>query len=563
MKHWLISVLFLSITAFAQPPLIPDDANIQTITDKISREHVSCESIIEYYLDRIKHYNFTSESKAPLNAFVTLNPNALADAKSRDHDYKISSKLVGPLHCVPVILKDNIDSLDTPSSSGTFALLGSQPQQDAVLVQRLKEAGAIIIGKGGMDELANGANGISSRSGRVGNVYNPNKNPGGSSSGPAVAVAANFAVIGIGTDNSGSVRIPATFNGLFSLRPTMGRINTSGIFPSGSLDGVPGPIAKSTEDLALTFNIMAHDPLKALDTSDIKGKTIAIVTRAGKIPLFDGDNKEINALFDQTISRLKTLGANLVEIELPAFNSDRQFNAAGDVQLIDQYLSKFPSTRKNFLDICESGRTANFNDESDCKKQVKDDFKLDGPEYQHAKEIIRKNKVYIEQVMNKRHIDALLLPISVGESGEYDMMKVKTWNPPVSSNSGLPSVSFIVGYLKHHDVPPIAMEFIGHENSESTLLNFAYAYEQAYFKRLSPKLSRTSNKKIASLSIPELNNMITTVGAKSYSLILKNGKPLDLKPEVFRQIFNEAIPSSLYEEIQGRCGRGWNSYTLR
>src|SRR5690606_23277037 len=126
------------------------------------------------------------------------------------------------LHCIPVILKDNIDSYDTTTTAGSYALLGNQPAQDAFLVAELRKAGAIILGKGGMDEFARGIIGINSRNGRIGNAYEPNKNPGGSSGGVGAAISANFVMIGMGTDNSGSVRIPAVFNGLVGLRPSTG-----------------------------------------------------------------------------------------------------------------------------------------------------------------------------------------------------------------------------------------------------------------------------------------------------------------------------------------------------
>lgn len=166
---------------------------------------------MQAYLTRIQSYDMNLNRDAPINAFVALNPNAIVEAKHLDKQYQKTGQFKGMMHCVPVIVKDNIDTVDTSSTSGSLALLGSQPNQGAFLVQKLRNAGAIIIGKGSIDEFASGMSGRSSKSGRVGNAYDPAVNSGGSSAGVGAGVSANFAMVGIGTDNSGSIRIPATY----------------------------------------------------------------------------------------------------------------------------------------------------------------------------------------------------------------------------------------------------------------------------------------------------------------------------------------------------------------
>ena len=207
---------FLVAACFVPAPCLANQADktifsikestIDSTHTALKSGSIDCVELIQSYLSRIKKYNFSLKRGAPINAFVSLNPNALSQAKRLDSYFKQSGKLIGPLHCIPVALKDNIDTVDTPSTSGSLALLGSQPIRNAFLVNKIRAAGGIIIGKAAMDEFASGGQGISGRSGRIGNVYDPDKNPGGSSGGSAVAVSANFAMLGIGTDNSGSVR---------------------------------------------------------------------------------------------------------------------------------------------------------------------------------------------------------------------------------------------------------------------------------------------------------------------------------------------------------------------
>ncbi len=332
-----------------------DNATISSVHTAMKAHKLTCIELITRYLTRIKIHNLNLERGAPINAFVALNPNVFSQAKALDHYYTSTGNFSGPMHCIPVVVKDNIDTVDTPSTSGSLAMLGSQPTKDAFLVHKLREAGALIIGKGAMDEFASGMDGISSRSGRVGNAYNPNQNPGGSSSGPGAAVSANFAMIGIGTDNSGSVRIPAAFNGIYGLRPSTGLISQSGIFPRGNMDGVAGPMARTIKDLAITLSVIAsssdpNDPKTQLEThrtaaytdylkpDGFEHKRIGIIISVGDKKTFDENNKSATEIFDKTFKNLQRFGATLIRVKLPRFNSDRNNNMAGEIQEINEYL---------------------------------------------------------------------------------------------------------------------------------------------------------------------------------------------------------------------------------
>ncbi|EDO26044.1 predicted protein, partial [Nematostella vectensis] len=165
--------------------------------------------------------------------------------------------IVGELFCIPITIKDNIDIIGMETTSGSYALKGTLPIKDAKLVKKLKEENAIIIAKTTMDELAMGMNGFSSFNGRAGNPYDTTKNPGGSSAGAAASISANFAVIAIGTDNSGSIRIPAAFNGIYGIRPTQNSISSDGIFPMGNIDGTAGVMTRTVTDLAISLKVLS------------------------------------------------------------------------------------------------------------------------------------------------------------------------------------------------------------------------------------------------------------------------------------------------------------------
>ncbi len=214
---------------------------------------------------------------------------------------------------------------------------------------RLRKAGAIILAKGAMDEFAWGMMGINSRNGRIGNAYNGNKNPGGSSGGPAAAVSANFALAGIGSDNSGSVRIPASFNGLVSLRPSTGLISQDGIFPMGKIDGVAGPLARTLSDLAVLMDVISTRKNQKsysayLNKSGLQNKRIGIVKIVSDIDTFKNMPPEVMKLMQKAYLDMEKQGARFVEVKLSKFDVNRELNQAGEIQDINNYLISYPAS---------------------------------------------------------------------------------------------------------------------------------------------------------------------------------------------------------------------------
>ncbi|MCW8496071.1 amidase [Fluoribacter dumoffii] len=562
--HFILFItLFVNGISFSQQPKAyhPDleSVTISSIHSAIQNHQLTCFNLITAYIDRIKKYNLSVKGQAPINAWSDLNPSVLTQAHQLDTSFKKTGRLSGPLHCIPIILKDNIDSFDTTTTSGSYALLGSQPVRDAFLVRRLRNAGAIILGKGGMDEFAWGMFGISSRSGRIGNAYDPSKNPGGSSGGPAAAVSASFALLGIGTDNSGSVRIPAAFHGLVGLRPSTGLISQQGIFPMGNLDGTAGPIARSTMELAILLDIIAKsDPhdlktlnipreetyTKFLNIAGLTNKRIGIVHHVNDINTFDKMPLHIEKIIQNATKDMQKMGATVIDVNLPLFNNNRQNNQAGEIQDVNEYLASFPSTRKNFRDICESNRTRNFGTIKDCLHFIKNVPSKSSKSYQKAQAIFDKNKIYVQKVMEKNNLDALLIPITTQGSATYDGMTVNTWRAPVSSNSGLPSININVGYNAETNLP-IGVELVGKQFHEGILIENAYAYEMQTPKKINPIMPEEDST-LLNLSIPDLNNLFTLLGKNAYEEVLihnkgSSGIARDLTPERFREITADTI----------------------
>src|SRR5690349_13778834 len=221
---------------------------------------VSSKELVEAYLKRIEAF----DQRGPrLNALITLNPNALRDAEALDRE-RASKGPRGPLHGIPVIVKDNYSTADMQTTAGTMALLGFVPSSDAFQVRKLREAGAVIIGKSNLHELASGIATVGSAFGQTLNPYDPSRNPGGSSGGTGAAIAASFAAAGMGSDTCGSIRIPSSVNNLVGLRPTKGLSSITGIVPLSVTQDVGGPLARSVADLAAMLDAtIGEDPADA------------------------------------------------------------------------------------------------------------------------------------------------------------------------------------------------------------------------------------------------------------------------------------------------------------
>ncbi|WP_052736079.1 amidase family protein [Aquincola tertiaricarbonis] len=253
-------------------PLV--ETSVAQFHDAMSKGQVSCRDIVQGYLNRIAAYDKDASAAFPsspaLRSVILANPNALAEADALDRRYFGSGRLAGPLHCVPVIVKDNVDTVDVPTTAGSLVMAANQPPDDAYIVKNIKAKGAIIIAKANLDEFAFGFGGASALGGRVANAYIPANSPGGSSSGTGTAVAASFAMIGVGTDTGGSVRVPSAVEGLFGIRPTLRLVSQDGIVPLAHSQDTAGPMCRAVADCALLLDAMV-----GYDASPFSGQRTA------------------------------------------------------------------------------------------------------------------------------------------------------------------------------------------------------------------------------------------------------------------------------------------------
>ncbi len=320
----------------------------------------SCVSKIAAVLADIAARDLDTTEGPPLNAFLALNPSALAQAEALDR-----GEQRGPLFCVPVAVKDNFDTYDMPTTAGSLALLGNQPPDDAPFVRRLRAAGAVIVGKTNMDEFAMGYRGLSGAGGRVGNAYDPRQSAGGSSSGSAVAVGAGYLPFAVGSDNCGSLRIPAAYNGAVTLRATYGRFDTR---PIGFVNGAPGVIARDTTALRAALAV-AGDGWRADADGDLRGRRIGILQRFDRKDPWAPADADAQELFAQAIARMRQAGAEIVEgVALDEFDArlGPEF-LKGFAPRVDAAFATFPAARRDWRDVCTSGRIRPEWNAADCE----------------------------------------------------------------------------------------------------------------------------------------------------------------------------------------------------
>lgn len=557
---FITSFIFFKNKPQMNTQFVLEEATIQSIHTAIKQHRITCEQLVNRYLDRIKKYNLSIDNNPPINAIARINQNVIEQARELDRIFA-TGHIKGPLHCIPVLLKDNIDSYDSPSTSGSLSLLGNQPTQDAFLTKKLRDAGAVIFGKGTMDEFAAGVVGISGGNGRTGNAYDASKNSGGSSSGSAVAVSANFVMIGIGTDNSGSVRIPAAFNGIVGLRPSTGLISQTGIFPRGNMDGIAGPLARNVEDLATVLDVIAA-PDNAdkktlslprpktystyLDKNSLQRKRIGVVKTLGKFELFKNMPSDTQTIFQNALRQLQSMGATIVpNIALSNYNLDSTYNQAGEREEVNTYLASYPAVKKDYYAICESNQTRVFGNSMECLEFIRNYPKKYGKNYYKALTMFKNNRLYVEKIMRDYQLDALLMPVSTQGSATY--IKKAMITESLASNAGLPAITLNIGYTNHS--LPIGVELIGKQFSEGTLIGMAYAYEKHIPLRKPPIMPKATTQ-FDHLDIPQYNNLLMIIGYNTYKTILINSYPGEFEKKLTPTLFQTLVEKNIHEYTQ-------------
>ena len=498
----------------------------------------SCRSRIAETLQQILQRNLDTSNGPPLVAFQALNPSALAQAEALDRATS-AQQPKGPLHCMPIAVKANFAITDLPMTVGSLSLVGNQPIAEGVLLRRLREAGAIVIGTTTMDEFAVGISGISGTAGRVGNAINSWLTPGGSSSGSGVAVGAGLVPLAAGSDNCGSLRLPAVYNGAVSLRPSLGRFPSDGMFPLGETNGTPGLIAHDLRTLNNGLGVMAPQwqTSQSQQAAALVGRRIGVLTRAGAQSL-EPTTTEARRLLNRGITLLRAAGA-VVEEKLVIHDFHTNLGrdlTRGGVPAIDQHLASYPAARRSWADICQSGRIPPEWTPTSCQTMLR----ADPPAQRRAQRAMESNRGLIEALLKRRQLDALLLlPDRQGGAQSQPSDVITCF---VSGYSGVPAVVLPIG-LDNRGLP-VGVELLGAYGTDEALMAMA-THLETQRGALSMQAAHTPANTPLTLTIPQHNNAVVTIGWRSW-LSRKGSDPGDLEPARFRRLTEAVVREQAY-----------------
>ena len=456
-------------TATASParaPLpFPLDATIPELQQAMEAGELTAVELVDFYLDRIAAYD---DAGPALNAFILVNPTALQTATALDGE-RANSGPRGMLHGIPLVIKDNLNTFDMPTTAGSTSLQGWEPGSDAFVVRKLREAGAIILGKTNLPDFAGSWQTVSSLGGRTLHPYDLARDPGGSSGGTAVAVSANLGVAGLGTDTCGSIRLPAALNNLYGLRPSSGLTSRGGLIPlTLTLDAV-GPMARSVADLAIMLDAMAGVDPDDPTTVAIRASYLASVSvdgLQGRRVGVDEDLRvtgDVGRLFDAALDELAANGVELVNIDVPPPTADLPIFMEEHEAALNQYFSKYP----------------------DPPKQVEPASPLDTASRRAAIEQREVFRIAVTDLMDEYRLDAIVYPGSRTLAGR---IALGAGSEPVdclrASLGGLPALVMPAGFGPGG--LPVAIELMGRQFDETTLIAMAAGWEAHTTYRMLP-----------------------------------------------------------------------------
>jgi amidase len=485
-------------------------ATVAELQAAMNKGTLTSEKLVRLSLARVTAYD---DAGPKLNALILVNPRALDEARALDAERK-SKGSRGPLHGVPVILKDNHDTADMPTTAGSVFLDGSIPPDDAFIVKKLREAGAVIFAKANLSEFASSArtNGFSSLGGQTLNPHDLTRGPAGSSGGSGAAVAAWYAPIALGTDTGGSIRNPCSANGLACIKPTRGLLSRDGVIPLGLSFDTSGPMARSIYDVAAALGAMTGVDAADPESGKAAGKFHKDYTqflnpnalqgaRLGVLMDYAGSDESVKQIFAATRARLQSMGATLVEIKLPEFILQRQsihetmrpgeFKA----QIADYLATLKPGYPRTVLDLIAAserftpkpGQVANPSRWAAFKNEQAG-LDLNDPIYLSAKAhgpaLIAG---HLEGLLYKHQLDAFVYPTNPTPAQRLDI-DYSLPRPPsatsIANITGFPDVIVPAGVTA--EKLPVTLSFLGSSYSEPRLLALAYAFEQGARARVSP-----------------------------------------------------------------------------
>lgn len=463
------------------------EATIDGLQASMQEGRTSARDLAAAHLARIAAYDNAGPA---LNAMIALNLRALDEAEALDRERRERGPR-GPLHGIPIVIKDNYETVDLPTTGGTLALAGFKTGRDAFQVKKLRDAGAVILGKTNLHELAAGIITISSLGGQTRNPYDPARTPGGSSGGSAAAVAAGFAVAGMASDTCGSIRIPAANNNLFGLRGTAGLSSRTGIIPLSHTQDIGGPLARTVTDLALMLDAtVGEDPADevtravagrltttfraALAADALRGRRIGVLKAYfGTSP----EDEEVSMLVRAALDAIKAQGAEIVEIQVPGL--DEVVNQSSLINLefktdLQHYLSQFPNAPvKSLQEILDRGL---------YHVALENTFKLRNAAVADPEEIRKvaarreTAATLIRAAFEEHQLDAVAYPTLRRRPVVVEEPQRGT-NCQLSATTGLPAMAMPAGFTT--DGVPIGFELLGPAWSDQRLVAMAYAYEQA------------------------------------------------------------------------------------
>jgi amidase len=519
LKNTSLSGLFIPVTALAvtsnAPTAIePDELNIEELQQGMHSGKYTARSITEAYLKRISEINTTGPK---VNAIIELNPDALAIADQLDAERK-AGKLRGPMHGIPILIKDNTNSGDQMmTTAGSLALLGHKAAHDAFIVKQLRNAGAVLLGKTNLTEWSNwrgynSVSGWSSRGGLTRNPYILDRNPSGSSSGSAVAVSASLCTVAVGTETDGSIVSPASHNGVVGIKPTVGLLSRSGIIPISKTQDTAGPFARSVADAAIVLSALAGVDEEDSVTKESKGKAPSDYTQFLNADALSGKRigieksaldarSKIVHVFNEAVDVLKSKGAIIVEVDFlkkfePFGYAERTILNYEFTDGINKYLAKENAPMKSLSDIIAFNKAHAdkvmpwFGQErlENCEALGN----LQTQKYLDALAARRKAQNIFNEFMKSQRLDAVCGP-TTGLPASIDLVNGDADNGfyfgSPSAFTGYPHISVPMGIV--NDLP-IGISFVGGAYKEPGLIAIAYGYEQASRQRRKPKFLPTN-----------------------------------------------------------------------
>jgi len=505
-----IAALLLPGASLAAQGFTLEEATIDQVHAAIRSGDLSCRQLVQLYLDRIDAYS----GRGPmLNAVQTVNPRALEEADALDAALAADG-FTGPLHCIPVLLKDQVETSDMPTTYGSVLFEDFVPRRDATIVTRMKAAGAIILAKTNMGEFASRY--VGSAFGIIRNAYAPDRNPSGSSGGTAVGVAANMGMVGIGEDTGGSIRGPAAVSSLVGLRPTLELVSRFGMMPANPTTDTLGPIASTVRDAAIVLDaLVGYDPnapvtecsvgriadsyADDLTADGLRGARIGVIREPmdRSVDTASPGFRQVRGRIDEAVRELASLGAEVVDpVEIPGIeelNAVFGRNIFETEAATDAYLAEHPDAPwRTLRSILLTGRVTPWRAAGLAGVLGHSGGDPGYLDYLLARDRIR---VSVMNVMAELDLDALVYatfdhpPSLIALDAETNPSPADDYglgdNRQLSPVTAFPALTVPAGFTP--DGLPVGLEFLGRPYTEKMLLGFGYAFEQATRHRRPPQ----------------------------------------------------------------------------